>query len=314
MFDNLLNPAILFFGLGFFATLVNSDMEIPQPISKFLSFYLLMSIGLKGGVQIAANPLTASIFFTLSVAVLLSAVIPFVVYVSLGNRYRNEDKAAIAATYGSVSAVTFVTAVNHLTQLDIAFGGHMVAALALMEAPAIIVGLWLYKRNSVGVVQTKGHSNWESVTNGSVLLILGALVIGFIADSSALERVKPFTESIFQGMLMLFLLDMGLVASKRVRALRESGWITVLASILIPLGSAAAAIALSWALSLSVGDAFLLTVLSASASYIAVPAALRVAIPSANAGLYVPMSLAITFPFNLIVGFPLYLSILQTIL
>lgn len=314
MLDNLLNPAILFFGLGFFATLVNSDMEIPQPISKFLSFYLLMSIGLKGGLQIASNPLTTDIFVTLLVAVALSAVIPFAVFYSLGNRFRTEDKAAIAATYGSVSAVTFVTAVNHLTQLDIAFGGHMVAALALMEAPAIIVGLWLYKRYSVGVVQTKGHSNWEAVTNGSVLLILGALFIGFIADSAALERVKPFTESIFQGMLMLFLLDMGLVASKRVRALRETGIVTVVAAVLIPLGSAAAGIALSWIFSLSVGNAFLLTVLSASASYIAVPAALRVAMPSANAGLYVPMSLAITFPFNLIIGFPLYLSILKTIL
>jgi len=314
MLDNLLNPAILFFVLGFFATLVNSDMEIPQPISKFLSFYLLMSIGLKGGAQIAANPLTGDIFVTLLVAVGLSAAIPFVVYFNLGSRYRNEDKAAIAATYGSVSAVTFVTAVNHLSQLGIAYGGHMVAALALMEAPAIIAGLWLYKRYNGESIQSDGHSNWEAVTNGSVLLILGALVIGFIADSSALERVKPFTESIFQGMLMLFLLDMGLLASKRIRALRESGWITILAAILIPIGSAAAGIALSWMLSLSVGDAFLLTVLSASASYIAVPAALRVAIPKANAGLYVPMALAITFPFNLIIGFPIYLSILQSIL
>jgi hypothetical protein len=190
----------------------------------------------------------------------------------------------------------------------------MVAALALMEAPAIIAGLWLYKRHNGDSTINAGHSNWESVTNGSVLLILGALVIGFIADASALERVKPFTESIFQGMLMLFLLDMGLLASKRVRALRETGWVTVFAAILIPIGSAAAGIALSWSLSLSVGDAFLLTVLSASASYIAVPAALRVAIPKANAGLYVPMALAITFPFNLIVGFPIYLSILQSIL
>lgn len=314
MLDNLLNPAILFFALGFFATLVKSDMEIPQPISKFLSFYLLMSIGLKGGAQIAANPITGDIFITLLVAVILSAVVPFVVYFSLGNRFRIEDKAAIAATYGSVSAVTFVTAVNHLSQLGIAYGGHMVAALALMEAPAIIVGLWLFKRYSVEAVRSDGHSNWEAITNASVLLILGALVIGFVAEPSALERVKPFTESLFQGMLMFFLLDMGLLASKRVSALRETGFVTVLAAILIPLGSAAAGIALSWALSLSLGDAFLLTVLSASASYIAVPAALRVAIPKANAGLYVPMALAITFPLNLIVGFPLYLSILKSIL
>lgn len=314
MIDNLLNPAILFFALGFFATLVKSDMEIPQPISKFLSFYLLMSIGLKGGTLIAANPITGDIFITLLVAVILSAVVPFVVYFSLGNRFRIEDKAAIAATYGSVSAVTFVTAVNHLSQLGIAYGGHMVAALALMEAPAIIVGLWLFKRYSVEAVRSDGHSNWEAITNASVLLILGALVIGFVAEPSALERVKPFTESLFQGMLMFFLLDMGLLASKRVSALRETGFVTVLAAILIPLGSAAAGIALSWALSLSLGDAFLLTVLSASASYIAVPAALRVAIPKANAGLYVPMALAITFPLNLIVGFPLYLSILKSIL
>ncbi len=314
MTDNLLNPAILFFALGFVATFVKSDMEIPQPISKFLSFYLLMSIGLKGGIQIAANPLTGNIFLTLMVAVILSAIVPFVVYFGLGSRFKNEDKAAIAATYGSVSAVTFVTAVNHLGTLGIAYGGHMVAALALMEAPAIIVGLWLYKRNSTETTHNEGHSNWEAITNASVLLILGALTIGFVAEPAALERVKPFTESLFQGMLMFFLLDMGLLASKRVSALRESGIATVLAALLIPLGSAAVAIGLSWALSLSLGDAFLLTVLSASASYIAVPAALRVAIPKANAGLYVPMALAITFPFNLLIGFPLYLGILQTIL
>jgi hypothetical protein len=314
MLDNLLNPAILFFALGFVATFVKSDMEIPQPISKFLSFYLLMSIGLKGGIQIAANPLTGDIFVTLMVAVILSAVIPFVVYIGLGSRFKNEDKAAIAATYGSVSAVTFVTAVNHLGTLGIAYGGHMVAALALMEAPAIIVGLWLYKRNSTDTVHNDGHSNWEAVTNASVLLILGALTIGYVADPAALEKVKPFTESLFQGMLMFFLLDMGLLASKRISALRETGFATVLAAVLIPLASATAAIGLSWALSLSLGDAFLLTVLSASASYIAVPAALRVAIPKANAGLYVPMALAITFPLNLVIGFPLYLSILQAIL
>lgn len=314
MIDNLLNPAILFFALGFVATFVKSDMEIPQPISKFLSFYLLMSIGLKGGVQIMSNPVTVDILITLLVAVGLSAVVPFAVFFGLGSRYRTEDRAAIAATYGSVSAVTFVTAVNHLGQLGIAYGGHMVAALALMEAPAIIAGLWLYKRYSPQESQNSGHSNWEALTNASVLLILGAIVIGIIAAPEALERVKPFTESIFQGMLMLFLLDMGLLASKRISALRETGIATIMAAILIPLGSAAVAIGLSWALSLSLGDAFLLTVLSASASYIAVPAALRVAIPKANAGLYVPMSLAITFPFNLLIGFPLYMSILKTIL
>lgn len=314
MIDNLLNPAILFFALGFVATLVKSDMEIPQPISKFLSFYLLMSIGLKGGIQIVSNPVTVDILVTLLVAVVLSALIPFAVFFGLGSRYRIEDKAAIAATYGSVSAVTFVTAVNHLSQLDIAYGGHMVAALALMEAPAIIAGLWLYKRYSPHDSQDSGHSHWEAVTNASVLLILGAIVIGMVAAPDALDRVKPFTESIFQGMLMLFLLDMGLLASKRVSALRETGIATVLAALIIPIACAAVAIGLSWALSLSQGDAFLLTVLAASASYIAVPAALRVAIPKANAGLYVPMSLAITFPFNLLVGFPLYLGILQTIL
>lgn len=314
MIDNLLNPAILFFALGFFATLVNSDMEIPQPISKFISFYLLMSIGLKGGIQIAANPITADILITLLVAVAISAVIPFAVFFSLGSRFQTEDKAAIAATYGSVSAVTFVTAVNHLGQLGIPYGGHMVAALALMEAPAIIAGLWLYKRYSTDAVRGDAHSNWEALTNASVLLILGALVIGFVADDAALERVKPFTESLFQGMLMFFLLDMGLLASKRIRALRDTGIATVLAAVLIPLASAAVAIALSWLLSLDLGNAFLLTILSASASYIAVPAALRVAIPKANAGLYVPMALAITFPMNLIIGFPLYLSLLKAIL
>jgi hypothetical protein len=314
MIDNLLNPAILFFALGFIATWVNSDMEIPQPVSKFISFYLLMSIGLKGGVQIAGNPLGSDILVVLSVAVALSALVPLAVFFGLGRRFSVEDKAAIAATYGSVSAVTFVTAINHLTQLGIPYGGHMVAAMALMEAPAIITGLWLYKRYAGNAVSDGGHSHWEAVTNASVLLILGALVIGYIGDENALERVKPFTESLFQGMLMFFLLDMGLVASKRTRVLREAGVGVILTALVIPLGSAALAMGFSWLLSLSLGDAFLLTVLAASASYIAVPAALRVAIPKANAGLYVPMSLAITFPFNLLIGFPLYHAILQAIL
>ncbi len=314
MIDNLLNPAILFFALGFFATLVKSDLEIPQSISKFVSLYLLMSIGLKGGIQIAANPITADILIILGVAIAFSALIPFAVFFSLGNRFRVEDKAAIAATYGSVSAVTFVTAVNYLGQLDIAFGGHMVAALALMEAPALISGFWLYKRYSTDTVQDSGHSNWEAITNASVLLILGAIVIGIIANDAALDRVKPFTESLFQGMLMFFLLDMGLLASKRISALRDTGIVTIMVAILIPLISAALAIAISWLLSLNLGDAFLLTILCASASYIAAPAALRIAIPKANAGLYVPMALAITFPMNLIFGFPLYLKILQSIL
>jgi hypothetical protein len=314
MIDNLLNPAILFFALGFIATWVNSDMEIPQPISKFISFYLLMSIGLKGGVQIANNPLGFDILIVLSVAVALSALVPLAVFFSLGRRFSVEDKAAIAATYGSVSAVTFVTAINHLTQLGIPYGGHMVAAMALMEAPAIITGLWLYKRYAGNAVSEGGHSHWEAVTNASVLLILGALVIGYVADDGALERVKPFTESLFQGMLMFFLLDMGLLASKRIRVLRDAGVGIVMTALVIPLASATVAIGASWLLSLSLGDAFLLTVLAASASYIAVPAALRVAIPKANAGLYVPMSLAITFPFNLLIGFPLYHAILQAIL
>jgi len=314
MIDNLLNPAILFFALGFVATWVNSDMEIPQPISKFISFYLLMSIGLKGGIQIAANPVGMDILLVLGVAVGMSALVPLGVFYGLGKRFSVEDKAAIAATYGSVSAVTFVTAINHLNLLGIPYGGHMVAAMALMEAPAIITGLWLYQRHAPNVASEGGHSNWEAVTNASVLLILGALVIGYVADDAALERVKPFTESLFQGMLMFFLLDMGLLASKRTRVLREAGLGVVLTALFIPMGSAAVAIGASWLLALNLGDAFLLTILAASASYIAVPAALRVAIPKANAGLYVPMSLAITFPFNLLIGFPLYQFILQAIL
>lgn len=313
MLSNLLNPAILFFALGFLATAVRSDMEIPQPISKFLSFYLLMSIGLKGGMQIAANPVTPDILLVLTAAVAMSALVPFAVFHALRPWYAVEDRAAIAATYGSVSAVTFVTAVNHLSQAGIPFGGHMVAALALMEAPAIIMGLGLYRRYAPAAETENSHSPWEAVTNASVLLILGSLVIGMAADKAALEKVKPFTESLFQGMLMLFLLDMGLVASRRIAALRHTGLVTLVAAVLIPLLSATVAMAASRALSLPLGDAFLFTVLCASASYIAVPAALRVAIPRANPGLYVPMALAVTFPLNLVIGFPLYLSILEVL-
>jgi uncharacterized protein len=312
--ENLLNPAILFFALGFLATAVKSDLEIPQPISKFLSLYLLMSIGLKGGVQIAANPVTADIVRVLLAAIGVSALIPIAVFLALPRRYSVEDRAAIGATYGSVSAVTFVTAVNYLGQLGIVYGGHMVAAMALMEAPAIIVALWLYKRYTQEPAHDRGHSSMEAFTNASVFLILGALLIGVLADPGAMEGVRPFTESLFQGMLMFFLLDMGLLASRRIEGLKDTGLASILAAFLIPLAAATLGIGLSWVLKLSLGDAFLLTVLSASASYIAVPAAIRVAIPKANAGLYVPMALAITFPLNLLVGFPLYLAILRALL
>jgi len=323
LIGNLLSPPILFFCLGLLAVLVKSDLSIPQPIPKLLSLYLLLSIGYKGGYELRHGELTSEVLITLSLAMVMAAVVPLVAFFVLRRKVSVPDAAAIAATYGSVSAVTFITAVAYLQREQIPFGGHMIAAMALMESPAIIVGVLLYRLYFVrpapdgAAPVASALSNFhlgellrEAFLNGAVFLLMGSLVIGILSNLPAGDpgytSLKPLIEGLFRGILALFLLDMGLVAGKQLRALRDAGAFLFAFAIFVPLTCAGISIALAWVLGISAGDAILLAVLSASASYIAVPAAVRLAIPEANPSLYVSMALALTFPFNIVIGIPLY--------
>ena len=312
--SNFLNPPILFFFLGMLAVFLHSDLEVPQPIAKFLSLYLLLAIGFKGGVSLYQSGIDYQVAVTIALAMLMASLVPLYSFFILRWRLGVADAAAIAATYGSISAVTFITATSLLVKLDIAYGGHLVAAMALMESPAIIIGVLFYRLfRTDDQGKDKSEFSWSELLrdaffNGSVLLLIGSLVIGAMTGESGKQALQPFTGDLFKGLLAFFLLDMGLVAARRLRDLRKAGIFLVSFGILVPLLNAALGLGGAYWAGLPLGDAFLFVVLCASASYIAVPAAVRLAIPEANPSLYVPMSLAITFPFNIIVGLPLYLQ------
>lgn len=313
LISNLTNPTLLFFVLGIFATLVKSDLEIPASSSKFISLYLLFAIGFKGGQELAHSPFSAEIFYSLAFGVLIASLIPLYVFFILKRRMNISDAGAVAATYGSVSAVTFVAAVAFLESQKIAFGGHMVAVMALMESPAIIVGVILMMRFDK---ESDSQSNLKDViqhsfTNGSVLMILGSLIIGLIADTKQAEGIKPFTTDIFKGFLAIFLLEMGMVTAKRFAAFRKYGWFVTIFAILIPLINGSLIAVLSKFVTNEDGNRFIFAILAASASYIAVPAAMRLAAPKSDPGLYIPMALGVTFPLNITIGMPIYFAIVK---
>jgi uncharacterized protein len=311
---NLLSPPILFFFLGAMATLVRSDLEIPQPLPKFFSLYLLLAIGFKGGVELAHGSLTRDVVVALVAAMVMAAAVPVWTFFVLRRRLPVADAAAIAATYGSISAVTFITAAAFLQSLGIPYGGHLVAAMALMESPAIVIGVLFYRLSGAG----SARIDWKELSrdaflNGSVFLIMGSLVIGAVTGERGAEALAPFTNEIFKGMLCFFLLDMGLVAARRVHDLRRAGWFLGGFAVVVPMVNAVIAIGVARLSGMGVGDALMFTVLCASASYIAVPAAMRLAVPEANPSIYVSMSLGITFPFNIIAGIPAYLAIIESL-
>ena len=311
--SNLTNPTLLFFVLGVVAALVKSDLEIPASSSKFISLYLLFSIGFKGGMELSHSGINKEITITLLICIFFSIVVPVYTFFILRKKLDVYNAGAIAATYGSVSAVTFVTACSFLADNNIAFGGHMVAAMALMESPAIIIGMILIRKfgNKSNNTQSFKHIIKEAFSNGSVLMILGSLIIGIVADEKQAEGIKPFTSDIFKGFLAVFLLDMGITATKRIKAFNKGGLFLTLFGIIIPIINACVAIVIAHLFHINDGDAFLLAILASSASYIAVPAALRLAVPQADPGYYIPMALAITFPFNIVVGMPLYFTLLN---
>ncbi|MDW3197054.1 MAG: sodium-dependent bicarbonate transport family permease [Cytophagales bacterium] len=317
--ENFAHPATLFFFLGMIAIFVKSDLEVPPQIAKFLSIYLLFDIGIKGGEELFHSGFSAQVLLVIVVCVLGSFLIPFAMFYILKQKLSSYDAGAVAATYGSISAVTFATATAFLESQGESFGGYMVAGMALMESPAIIAGLILIRMNSKGDGQTqpnKGglkHILSEAFFNGSVLLLVGSLVIGYVAGEAGEKELKPFVNEIFFGMLSLYMLDMGLLAARRIKELKKAGGFVVSFATLFPPIIGVLAILLSNALGYSPGDALLQTVLLASASYIAVPAAMRMAVPQVNMSILLPMSLGITFTFNISVGIPLYYFLIQLI-
>lgn len=311
---SLLDPAILFFIFGIFAGLIKSNLAIPEQISKFLSLYLLMALGLKGGFALAANGFTGEIASVIVIGLLLAFAVPILGYAVLRTKLNGFDAAAVAATYGSVSAVTFVTATQYLSMVNVEYGSYMAAVMALMESPAIImaVALAAYIRasNSVSIK----HVLHESFTDGAHILLLAALTIGFVTGAGGETVMKPFVGDLFKGLLAFFLLDMGLQVAKRIPELKDKSIALIVYAVASPIVHSILALTLAVLFGVSVGNAILLMVLAASASYIAVPAVLKFAIPEANPSVYFGLSLGITFPFNVLIGIPLYTEIAKYML
>ncbi len=312
LINNLTNPTLLFFVLGITATVLKSDLEIPASISKFISLYLLFSIGFKGGQELSHSGINKEIVVTLCLCIAMATLVPVYTYYILKRKLSVQNAGAIAATYGSVSAVTFFTATLFLENLKVTFGGHMVAAMVLMEAPAIIIGVMLMRSFTAEQAKTSFMGIiHESLTNGSVIMITGSLIIGIISDVKGAEGIKPFTTDIFKGFLAIFLLEMGMVAARRFRAFKNYGLFVSVFAISVPIINGLMAIAASHYFAIAPGNRLLLAILASSASYIAVPAAMKQAAPDADPGLYVPMALGLTFPFNITIGMPLYWMLIQ---
>jgi len=330
LLQNLISPPILFFFFGVFAAAVRSNLDIPPAITKFFTLYLLIAIGLKGGAALAEKGLPSTAVLALLGAIIMAALVPAYSFLILRRFMKPYDAAATAATYGSVSAVTFIAAQKFLSHNEVEFGGYMTVAMVLMESPAIIMAVLLAAmiRNQEAARQTSPGVNaaqaapglslkkvlHEAFTDGAHLLLIGSLLIGFITGADGKKIMAPFAVDIFSGILAFFLLEMGLLVARQLRESRSDlNPFMVVFALVMPVVNGTVAIGIAWAFGLPKGDATLLAVLAASASYIVVPAIVRYAIPEARAGIYFTMSLGITFPFNLIVGIPLYYSMVALI-
>lgn len=311
--ENLTNPALLFFVLGIVAVYLKSDLKIPPNSSKFISLYLLFAIGFKGGQELSHETFTSEIGWSILFGLFISLAIPLYTFFILKRKLSVFDAGAIAAAYGSVSAVTFVTAVSYLEAQQLSLQGHMVAIMALMESPAIIMGLLLismFNKDESEIIK-KSTAIKHSFTNGSVVLILGSLVIGYLASAKQAEGIKPFTNDLFKGFLSIFLLDMGISSGKKLKAFFSFGWFPFIFATIIPLMNGCIIAIISSLVTHDVSNRFMFAILAASASYIAVPAAIKISVPKANPGLFLPMALAVTFPINITIGMPVYFLIVQ---
>lgn len=315
LFENVTNPALLFFILGILAVQFKNDLKIPENSSKFISIYLLLSIGFKGGNELSHNVMDYTILGSLALGLFLASIVPIIAFFIIKQKVNIKNAGAIAASYGSVSAVTFVTAISFLDFEGVSFDGYMIAVMALMEAPAIVIGILLIQIFNKD--QPKQNNSFKkvfnhSLNNASVFLILGSLIIGYLASDQQAEGIKPFTTDIFKGFLLVFLLDMGIRAGGQLSEMRKNGWFIFLFACIIPFFNGLLALGLASLVTSSPGNLLLFSILGAGASYIAVPAAFKNAVPEANPGLYLPMALGITFPINIIVGIPFYYNIIQS--
>ena len=314
---NLTNPTLLFFILGVFAKYLKSDLEIPAASKGFISLYLLFSIGFNGGAELAVTGISFQVLLSMAFGFLLAFIIPIYAFFILKIKLNSSDAGATASAYGSVSAVTFVTAIAFVEMNHLKVGGEMVAVMAFMEFPAIVMGVVLMNMfPDSSMEKTASQGKWQtalkhSLTNGSVLMILGSLLIGFISDSGQSVGIKHFTSDIFKGFLALFLLDMGMVAASRFSAFKKQGAFLIIFAILMPFFNGCVVAYLSQFITTQEGDRLVFAVLAASASYIAVPAAMRIVAPKANPGIYIPMALGLTFPFNITIGMPLFIQIIH---
>ena len=313
--DNLISPIVLSFALGLAAALARSDLSIPEAAAKALSIYLLFAIGFKGGVSVADHGVDASLGLSLLAGIALSALLPLVAFglLRLISGMDRLNAAAVAGHYGSISIVTFVAAISVLEGRGISAEGYMVAVAAAMEAPAILSALWLISRGEQTGRMDAGL--WrEILLNGSIVLLVGAFAIGWATGPEGLEEISSFIVAPFKGVLCLFLLDMGLVAGRGMREGRKAlNFGSVAFGVLMPVIGSFAGLGCALMLGLSTGGTALMMVLAASASYIAVPAAMRVALPEANPSIYLTLSLGVTFPFNLTLGIPLYLAVARAV-
>jgi uncharacterized protein len=313
--DNLLTPMILCFALGLFAAIARSELTIPEAFAKAMSIYLLFAIGFKGGVAVAGHGIDGHVLMALVGGIILSFAIPFAAFALLRvmTGLSAVDAAAVSAHYGSVSIVTFVTATSVVSGQGLPFEGYMVAVAAAMEAPAIVSALWLAARSGSGA-RMDARLWHEILLNGSIVLLVGSFLIGAATGDEGMARIEAFIVAPFQGILCLFLLDMGLVAGRGLRGSKGIlGLGTIAFGMIMPMVGAALGLGVALVIGLSAGGTALLMTLAASASYIAVPAAMRVALPEANPSVYLTLSLGVTFPFNLIFGIPAYLAVAQTL-
>lgn len=312
--ETLTSPVILFFVLGFVAAALKSDLSIPDAFAKAMSIYLMAAIGLKGGVEVASSGITPELIAAAVAGLALSFALPFLAFALLTGfgKLSKIDAGAVAAHYGSVSVVTFVTAKEILTGQNLEPAGYMVAVLALMETPAIISGLMLARRG--GSVQKESGTPWHEVlTNASVMLLVGAFIIGVVAGKDGFAPVKPLFDTGFRGILCLFLLDMGLIAARRLMQSRKITWRLLTLAAVLPMINGVIGTTAGTLIGLDVASAAALGILAASASYIAVPAAMRLALPEADPGIYLSMSLGITFPLNIIFGISIFAALAQAL-
>jgi hypothetical protein len=317
---NLSSPVVLFFAVGVLAALARSDLTVPDAFAKGLTIYLMLAIGFKGGVAVAKNGLTWDFIAVAAAGMAIGVLIPFIAFalIRATSSLDRISAAAVAAHYGSVSIVTFVAASALLNSLGIEYAGFMVAVTALMETPAIIAGLWLANAGSKRSEADRSFVSRELIRevflNGSVVLLMGAFAVGVISGKPGMDAVGPVVDTAFRGILCIFMLDMGLLAGRRLLSKTQISPALVAFALYMPLIGASLGLAASLAIGLPAGTGMLLMTLCASSSYIAVPAAMRIALPEANPAVYLTLSLAITFPFNLTIGLPLYFFVANSML